>query len=144
MAKSIAHSTFAFPSPMPHADHIEVDITRKDITLLLMESHKKCENAGEEVAVLREVAKLNDLYPSLHAQIDVNVTQIEQKMNDLKELSTDQLLAMAGEMPNALELPPPIEGEFEEVEEEKVGKGNNTKRGYKLKDDLPAIKDVEI
>lgn len=120
MAKTIAHSTFPFPSPMPHPEDINVNITRKDITLLLMESHKKCENAGEEVAVLREVAKLNDLYPTQTNKVEVNHTFVEQRMQDLENLSTEELLRMSGDMPDALELPPPIEGDYKEVEEEEV------------------------
>jgi hypothetical protein len=103
---------------MPRSEDIQVDITRKDITLLLMESHKKCENASEEVAVLREVAKLNDLYPSQTNKVEIEVTHVEQKLKDLEQMSTEELLAMSGELPDALELPAPIEGEFEEVEEE--------------------------
>ena len=136
MAKSIAHSTFAFPSPMPRSEDIEVDITRKDITLLLMESHKKCENAGEEVAVLREVAKLNDLYPTATSKVNVNVTHIEQKLRDLEQMPTEELLRMAGEMPDALELPEPIEGEYEEVREEEGTAGNTN--------DVMEIQEVEI
>ena len=118
MAKQIAHSTFAFPSPIPRSEDIEVNITRKDITLLLMESHKKCENASEEVAVLREVAKLNDLYPTVTNKVEVNVNHIEQKLKDLEQLPTSELLKMANEMPDALDLPEPLEGEYEEVVEE--------------------------
>ena len=118
MAKQIAHSTFAFPSPMPRSEDIDVNITRKDITLLLMESHKKCDNAGEEVAVLREVAKLNDLYPTTTNKVEVNHTFVEQKLKDLENLSTEDLLQMQGQLPDALELPEPIEGEYVEIEEE--------------------------
>ena len=118
MAKQIAHSTFAFPSPLPRAEDIDVKITRKDITLLLLETHKKCDNAGEEVAVLREVAKLNDLYPTTTNKVEVNVTHIEQKLKDLEQLPTSELLKMANEMPDALDLPEPLEGEYEEVVEE--------------------------
>lgn len=118
MAKTIAHSTFAFPSPMPRSEDIEINITRKDITLLLMESHKKCENASEEVAVLREVAKLNDLYPTTTNKVEINHTFVEQKLKDLENLSTEELLKMQGQLPDALELPEPIEGDYVEVEEE--------------------------
>lgn len=118
MAKTIAHSTFAFPSPMPRPEDVEVNITRDQITLLLMESHKKCENASEEVAVLREVAKLNDLYPSTTNRVEVSVTHVEQRMKDLEQMSTEQLLQLAGELPDTLELPEPLEGEYEEIEEE--------------------------
>jgi hypothetical protein len=121
MAKTIAHSTFAFPSPMPRSETIEVNITRKDITLLLMETHKKCDNAAEEVAVLREVAKLNDLYPTTTNKVEVTHTHVEQKLKDLEQMSTEELLQMAGDMPDALELPAPIEGKYEEIEGEEVG-----------------------
>ena len=129
MAKQIAHSTFAFPSPMPRSEDIEVNITRKDITLLLMESHKKCENASEEVAVLREVAKLNDLYPSTTNKVEVSVTHIEQKLKDLEQLPTSELLKMANEMPNALDLPEPLEGDYEEVVEEEEEREDLTTMG---------------
>lgn len=137
MSKTIAHSTFAFPSPLPDSGNVGVKITRNDITLLLMESHKKCENASEEVAVLREVAKLNDLYPSATQKVDVTHTYVEQKMKDLQELSTEELLKLAGDSPDALELPAPLEGEYEEIEEEKVEVGT---RGNM--NDVMAIKDV--
>ena len=105
---------------MPRSEDIDVNITRKDITLLLMESHKKCENASQEVAVLKEVAKLNDLYPSPTNKVEVSVTHIEQKLKDLENMTTEELLAMQGQMPDALELPAPIEGEYKEIEEEEV------------------------
>ena len=136
MAKSIAHSTFPFPSPMPRSEDIDVNITRKDITLLLMESHKKCENASEEVAVLREVAKLNDLYPSLTNKVEVSVTHVEQKLKDLEQMSTEELLHMQGQMPDSLELPAPIEGEYKKIEEEEVtieGTVGNTNDVMELK-----------
>jgi len=137
MSKTIAHSTFAFPSPLPDSGNVGIKITRDDITLLLMESHKKCENASEEVAVLREVAKLNDLYPSSTQKMEVTHTYVEQKLKDLQELSTEELLQLAGSAPDALELPAPLEGEFEEIEEEKEEVGT---RGNM--NDVMAIKDV--
>jgi len=114
---------------MPRSEDIEVNITRKDITLLLMESHKKCENASEEVAVLREVAKLNDLYPSTTNKVEVSVTHIEQKLKDLEQLPTSELLKMANEMPNALDLPEPLEGDYEEVVEEEEEREDLTTMG---------------
>ena len=141
MAKTVAHSTFAFPSPMPRSEDIDVNITRKDITLLLMESHKKCENASEEVAVLREVAKLNDLYPTQTNKVEHTHTLVEQKLRDLKELTTDELLRMAGEMPDALELPEPIDGEFVEIGIEEEEKENLTTVGNTNK--VMALTEIE-
>jgi len=139
MAKQIAYSTFAFPSPIPKSQDIDFNITRKDISLLLMEAHKKCENATEEVAVLREVAKLNDLYPNATSTIEINVNQVEQKLKDLELLSTEELLLMANEMPDVLELPEPIEGKYEieeeeEKEKESVGTVGNTNNVMPIED----------
>jgi len=50
-------------------------------------------------------------------------------MKDLEQMSTDELLRMAGDMPDALELPAPLEGKYKEIEEEKgesVGTVGNT------------------
>ena len=119
MAKPMVRSAVNFPSLSPSAS--EVRVTRADITLLMLESHRKAENSSEEIMALREVAKLNDLYPNATTKVDVSITHVEQSLKELEKMSTEELLALAGEDSDILELPSVLEGEYEEVKESVVG-----------------------
>ena len=85
---------------------------------------------------LREVAKLNDLYPSTTTKVDLNIRHVEQSLKELEKMSTEELLALAGEDADILELPTTIEGEYVEVEEEVVSVGTQGKTS------VMAIEDV--
>jgi len=115
MAKTMVRSAVNFPS-LPPSD-TEVHVTRDHITVLMLESHRKAENSSEEIMALREIAKLNDLYPSATTKVDLNITHVERSLKELEAMTSEDLLSLAGEDANILELPEAIEGEFVEVEE---------------------------
>lgn len=92
--------------PLPNNE--ELDITRDDINRLLFESYKKCSNSGEEVAVLREMAKINGYYDK-EKTTQVNILNIQQKVEQLEVMSDAQLLEMVGSAGDMFELPPPID-----------------------------------
>jgi hypothetical protein len=114
MAKTMVRSATHFPQLNPE---VEVHVTRNDITLLMLESHKKAENSSEEIMALREIAKLNDLYPSSTTKVDISIAHVERSLKELEGLSTEKLLQLAGEDADILEMPDTIEGEYREVEE---------------------------
>jgi hypothetical protein len=114
MAKTMVRSATHFPQLNPE---VEVHVTRNDITLLMLESHKKAENSSEEIMALREIAKLNDLYPSATTKVDISIAHVERSLKELEGLSTEKLLQLAGEDADILEMPDTIEGEYREVEE---------------------------
>jgi hypothetical protein len=72
-----------------------IDISRDQITLLMMESYKKCSSSTEEIMCLREVAKMNGLYEQ-SATTQINVLNIEQNIKKLETMSDEDLLQLAG------------------------------------------------
>ena len=126
MPKQIVRSSVSFPDlSVYHSVPDEpVNLTREDITLLMLESHKKAANSAEEIMALREVAKLNDLYPGSTTKVDVSITHVEKTLKELQNLPTEELLKLAGENANLLELPEPLEGKYREVEKEEVDSGS--------------------
>jgi hypothetical protein len=72
-----------------------IDISRDQMTLLMMESYKKCSSSAEEIMCLREVAKMNGLYEQ-SATTQINVLNIEQNIKKLETMSDEDLLKLAG------------------------------------------------
>ena len=91
-------------------------VTRDDITRLLFETHKKCANSAEEVMTLKEIAKINDLYPKMNDKILVDLSSVVKTMGELQGMNDAKLLEMIGE-DNLFDMPEPIEGVYEEIEE---------------------------
>jgi hypothetical protein len=120
MPKPIRKPHVTFPRYLPDTSHIDLSITRQDINLLLLESHRKAENASEEIAALRELSKLNDLYPSTTSKVELSITHVEKTLKELEALPTEDLLRLAGEDVDLLSLPEPLEGKYKEVEEMEV------------------------
>jgi len=117
MAKELARSSLPFPLPVDEP----TGVTRNQITRMLFESHRKCTNASEEVGVLKEIAKINDLYPKDGNRIEVNLTTVVHSLKALEVMDDEALLSMAGADPGLLSLPV-IEGTFSKVDERKVKK----------------------
>ncbi len=78
----------------PLANDVELDIRRDDINRLLLESHKKCSTAAEEVMVLKELAKINGHYEK-KPSTQINVLHIEQTVKRIESMSDEQLLELA-------------------------------------------------
>lgn len=79
-----------------------VNVTRETITTMLFEAHAKAANATEEIAALKELGKLHDLYKSderktSSVNIQVNNTQINNH-KQLERMSDEQLMALAGDI----------------------------------------------
>ena len=118
MGKSVATTSASFKAILPAEPERAVSITRSEITKLMMESYKKADNSSEEIAALREVAKLNDLYPTATRKVELDITHHEKTLKELEGMSTAELLQLAGDASDLLSLPDPIEGEYEEIKEE--------------------------
>ena len=107
MAKTALKLTI--PKPIPTV------VTRDDITRLLFETHKKCANSAEEVMTLKEIAKINDLYPKLNDKLIVDLSSVVKTMGELQSMNDAKLLEMIGEE-NLFDMPP-LEGTFKELKE---------------------------
>jgi len=101
----------------------DITVTREQMTVLMLESHKKAINSAEEIMALREIAKLHSLYEQKPlVQINHNTLHIEQNSKKLETMTDEQLLEMAGQHPHLFSSPldtvkviPQIEGECEKV-----------------------------
>ena len=123
MGRAVVKSGLSFPEDgKPN----ELHITRDQITRMMLESHKKAANSAEEIGALKEVAKLNDLYPSTNSSITLNLTHVEHSLSQLQGLSDAELIKLSGAAEDMFALPEPIIGEFEEIEE---GKGEEGQTG---------------
>jgi phage terminase small subunit len=96
-----------------------IAVTRESITKLFFEAHRKSGNTTEEVAALREIAKMHGLYEPQRIQtISVNINS-ERHI----EAATDaDLLKLAGLGETHFDPSSTVDGEFEEV-----GAGNDSK-----------------
>jgi len=77
-------------------DDEPLDISRAQMTLLMMESYKKSSSSAEEMLCLKEVAKMNGLYADKSPTTQINVLNIEQNIKKLEMLSDEELLKLAG------------------------------------------------
>jgi hypothetical protein len=120
----VVHSSFKIRQPVT-----PVEVTRDDMNRLLFETHKKCANSAEEVMTLKEIAKINDLYPKQSESATVTLHHVVHSMDKLQKMDDAQLLKLIGEdalfdMPQIAQdregvIPCTIEGEYEEIEEGK-------------------------
>ena len=96
-----------------HGIAAEVEVTKDQLNILLLEAHRKSISSTEEVAAIRELGRLNGLYTEKKEQdININITTNQQK---LETLSDDELLKLAGSGEDLFKMPDVIDGEFEEV-----------------------------
>lgn len=98
-----------------------IAVTRESITKLFFEAHRKSGSSTEEVAALREIAKMHGLYePQKIQTISVNINS-ERHI----EAATDaDLLKLAGLGDTHFNPDSTIDGVFEEVE------ASNGKEGH--------------
>jgi len=79
--------------------NLEVSITRDQLNKMLLEAHRKASNSLEEIAAVRELGKMNDLYlDAAHAtsHVTVNVGDITST-KQLERLDDTQLIELAGD-----------------------------------------------
>lgn len=94
----------------------DIRVTRDQLTQMLFEAHSKAATATEEIAAIREIGKMHDLYENdkrksavnLNIGTDVKLTNPKQ----IEKMSDQQLLELAGDSLKGLL----IEGEAEQVE----------------------------
>lgn len=104
-------------NPLPNEEML--DISKDDINRLLYESFKKCDTAVEEVAVLKELAKINGHYEKTPST-QINVLSIQQNKVQLETMTDAELLEFVGEEGNMFELPSPATEPVKVVNEEEV------------------------
>ena len=107
---------YLMPALHPSNDQLgedEILITKNQITQLMLESHKKAVNTMEEIAALKEIAKLNGMYEA--KTTTVNVLHIEQNVSRLEEMTDEELLMLAGK--HDVLNHGAIEAEYEEIED---------------------------
>ena len=96
------------PQPLKRILPIDepLDISRDQMTMLMMESFKKSSTSTEEILCLKEVAKLNSLYDVTPQS--VTLINIQQNQDKLEVMTDDELLKLAGNNTQMFErLPPP-------------------------------------
>jgi len=71
-------------------------ITREKLTGMLLEAHSHSATATEEVAVIRELGKMHDLYADSKRQVEINVTKTITNINQIERASDDELMKLAG------------------------------------------------
>ena len=83
----------------------EIIVTRDQMTLLMLESHKKSINAAEEILALKEIAKLHRLYETTPLVQINNIMQVATNQKKLETMSDDDLLQLAGNHPHLFDVP---------------------------------------
>jgi len=71
-----------------------IRVTRDHLTNMLFDAHRHSATATEEITAIREIGKMNGLYEPEKIQTQ-NVTY--HKVEQLEQLSDEELMAMAGE-----------------------------------------------
>jgi len=89
-----------------------INITRELLNTMLMDSHAKAATAMEEIAAIRELGKMNDLYPGARTTVNIDMARDIENISQLKRISTAALLQMAPAEIQAL-LAPPVPITFE-------------------------------
>ena len=107
MTQAITKTRSILPSNDP------IEISRSQMTQLMLESYKKSSTSAEEIMCLKEVAKLNDLYDTKPQS--VTLIHIEKNIGKLEVMSDEELLRLSGSDLTMFER---HEGEFEEVNDE--------------------------
>jgi len=82
----------------------EIIVTRDQMTLLMLESHKKSVNAAEEILALKEIAKLHKLY-EVAPLVQINNIQVANNQKKLETMSDDDLMQLAGNHPYLFDVP---------------------------------------
>lgn len=70
-----------------------VEVTRDMLNLMLFEAHAKSANSTEEIAAVRELAKINGL--NAPTQTEVKVTHEARTSEQLRKLSSEELARIA-------------------------------------------------
>ena len=73
-----------------------IEITRDRLTLMLLEAHANSATAMEEIAAIRELGKMHDMYEDnkkATTQINVKVTNVKQ----IEKASDEELMKIVGE-----------------------------------------------
>lgn len=100
----------------------DIRVTRESVTEMFFSAYKQAATATEMVAAARELGKLHGLYPDQRKQIDVTVTKTTQPaLKQLGQMDDSMLLELAGDdMRELLTQMEPIDGEYEQVEDDDV------------------------
>ena len=80
-----------------------IQITADMLNAMLLESHKKSATATEEIMAIRELGKLNDLYPSEKRRLEIVPAKITNT-RQLERMTDSQLAELAGN--DVIELSP--------------------------------------
>lgn len=78
----------------------EIRVTREMLTNMLFEAHSKAATATEEIAAIRELGKMHDLYENEKRKgaVNVNINSDAKIINSkqIERMSDEQLLELAG------------------------------------------------
>ncbi|MGB2024360.1 MAG: hypothetical protein ACPHT7_05325 [Litorivicinaceae bacterium] len=75
---------------------IDLTITREKLTSMLLDAHSHSATATEEVAVIRELGKMHDLYADNKKQVEINVNKTITNVTQIERASDEELIKLAG------------------------------------------------
>jgi len=87
-------------TPLPEDG--ELNISKSQLTQLMLESHRKSMNSAEEIMCLKEIGKINGLYDVKAPSLTIN---IEQHVQKLEVMSDEELLKLSGGNQNLFSTP---------------------------------------
>jgi len=96
----------------------DLTVTKEQITLLMLEAHKKSSNSAEEIMALREIAKIHGMYALAPTTVNISEINITGNQKKLESMTDAELLELAGKHPRLFDRPDKeeaIEADFTEV-----------------------------
>ena len=75
-----------------------VTVDRDLLNTMMLDSHAKASSVSDEMMVIRELGKINDLYPSEKKQISINSTSEIKNSRQLEQLSDEELSKISGDV----------------------------------------------
>jgi hypothetical protein len=80
-------------------EQVKVAVTRDQLNMMLFEAHRKAANTTEEVAAIRELGKMNDLYLNEQRKSGVEINILPGDVTSEKQLERmddDKLIELSG------------------------------------------------
>lgn len=78
----------------------DIRVDRETLTQMLFEAHAKSANSMEEIAAIRELGKMHDLYEDAKnkgTKIQVNIDKSVTNIKQIERATDEELLKLAGE-----------------------------------------------
>lgn len=97
---------------MAAVNNREVSITKDMLNVMLLEAHRKSATSTEEIMAVRELGKINDLYPTEKRRLEIAPAPENVTKKQIESMTDAQLMALTGVV---IDLP---DADFEEVNDD--------------------------